>query len=215
MASKNLSSFLSQARAYSRQGTAQETSLLYLLKELEPLEKVWSSQYVSWPDFLTTEQLVSRHRYKGFKAATSVFSKSGMDKFGVSACILMAAQPKAIRTKVIREATAWQKEYMIPLTGQRVTSIINQVAPERAVKKKPSTRSLRAHIKRLEAMLVAKGVKDVPTIQKTTDVTAAAAEFMRARQVFQGLVPAQTDSALVKTAMTKASITGDKKRKAA
>ena len=214
MTAKNLSAFLKTAKQYARQGTSQETSLLFLLKELEPLEKVWGKEYASWADFLNTERLCSGHRFKGFVKASKTFNKTGMDKFGVSACILMAVQPARIRTKILKEATAWHKEHQIPLTGQRVQAILIQVAPERAPKKsKSDNKALRAHVKRLEALLAAKG-HTVPGVSKV-GVVAASAEFIRARQQLQKLVTVKNDKELVLLAMKKAAITGGKASKPA
>lgn len=214
--SKSLSQFLTQARLFARNVTTQEISLLFLLKELESQRSVWSDDYSSWMAFLETEQLTTKGRYRGFTVATSVFTRRAMEQYGVSACILMAAEPKRIRTRVLVEAKEWYDEYQIPLKGERIVAIIQRVDPGRKTEVKAGARHLRAHIKRLEATLVNLGVKP-PGVSKV-DAVSAASEFIRARQVFQGLVGgSKSDAALVATAMKKASITGGaaKKKKVA
>ena len=210
--SRSLSQILNQARSFARNRTTQETSLLYLLKELESQRSVWSDDYSSWVAFLDTEQLTTNSRYRGFTVAASVFTRKAMEQYGVSACILMAAEPKRIRTRVLAEAKVWYDEYQIPLKGERIVTIIQKVDPSRKTEVKTGARHLRAHIKRLEATLANLGVKP-PSVSKV-DAVSAASEFIRARQVFQGLVGGgKSDAALVATAMRKASITGGKKAK--
>lgn len=210
MAKKTFSSALEEARKYCRGGQAQECALLFLLRELEPQEAVWGEEYDSFVDFYTSEALTTRSRYAKFKKATQVFNRNGFERFGMSACILIADVPKSIRAKVLKDATAWHKEYQIPLSQARAISIISVHAPERA-KRKTGVRQLRAHIAKLEATLASMGVK--PPAMDHTNKARASAEFLRAKFVLQQYIGAKaTDAELTKAAMKAAGVDNVKKK---
>jgi len=217
MAKHSFESALNEARGYCKAGQEQEAALLFLLKELEPQSAVWGEYYDSFDLFYSEEALCAKTRYRKFKAATKVFPRAAFEKFGVSACILIAALPAKIRSKVHQEAIEFEKEYKIPLTPQRVTALINKVVPDR-VKKKPGVRQLKGHIKKLEAMLLSYGVQ--PPDMVSTDVAIASAAFLRAKHDLQKHFGAKTsDTDLTKQAMKAAGVDNvrplKKKKKAA
>ena len=143
--------FISKIRTLKNQGAAFELQALYTLLQFEQLPITWkATSQTTFADVLREERLFPVSRYRSFKRAVKQLSKPVIEKLGVDAACLIAAQPAKKQFALIRKAQDFRKRHDVEPTYQYVSTFIRGRTPK---KSGPSRQSLLNYIEKLKATI--------------------------------------------------------------
>jgi hypothetical protein len=138
-------------------GSKYEVRAMYALIDFEQMTLVWKTRPgVIFEDILTDERLCTIARFRAFKKAIKIFSKTDVEKLGLAAACLIAIQ-KTGHAHLRQVALTFRTDHAVGPTYQYITKFIRAGKPKRR-----GVKALLQYIETLKQALRDAGVRVPP-----------------------------------------------------
>lgn len=154
-------------REYKALGSKYEVQAMFTLLDFEKTTVCWkTTPSKRFNEVIRDEHFCTISRFRAFKQAASIFTRTEISKLGVDAVCLIARQPTKYRARITRDAMKFRGVHSMEPTYQFTTRLIASIVPRQ--KNRPTYAQLKRLVETMKEELQRLGgqIPKMPTSKK-------------------------------------------------